>query len=507
MRRRGSLLAATLTVLLVAGGCTRNRPAPPPSPSPITAPHFRPGADGAGDPYFPKYGNGGYDVAGYDLDLRYDPKTGKLGGRATITATATQDLSRFDFDLAHLKASEVTVDGAAATSRATGNELIVTPAAGIPNGRKFTVVVEYGGTPDQLENKSLGNGGWIRTGDGGIALGQPESASTWYPVNDHPSDKATFTLAMTVPDGLEAISNGVPGPRRSQDGWTTWRWTESSPMASYLSTVVIGQYRITTSTHDGKPMIIAVPDSMPATSTAARSLARTGEITDYLASVFGPYPFDANGGVVVTDDRIGYALENQSRPVYGAPFFTGAEPNEGVVAHEIAHQWFGDSVSLSRWQDIWLNEGFATYAEWLWSEKSGKQTAQELFDKAYASFDWKNTPGDPGAARIFGDAVYQRGGMVVHALRKAIGDDAFFRLLKTWTGEHRNGNVDTAQFIAAAEKISGKNLDGFFAAWLNGTTRPPVNRNDPQDTSGEGAGDHSPASSPVARRSPLGATE
>ncbi|GAA2870822.1 peptidase [Actinoplanes cyaneus] len=437
-----------------------------------TATEFRPGAEGAGDPYFPKYGNGGYDVAGYDLDLRYDPAAGTLAGRATITATATQDLSRLDFDLAHLTVSKITVDGVAATASATGNELVVTPATGIPEGRGFTVVAEYGGTPGLLENKTLGNGGWLRTRDGGVALGQPESASTWYPVNDHPSDKATFTLAMTVPDGLEVISNGVPGPRATKDGWTTWRWSEAAPMASYLSTVVIGQYRIGTSTHGGKPMIVAVPESLPENGPAARSLARTGEITDYLASVFGPYPFDANGGVVVDDDRIGYALETQSRPVYGSTFFDKANP--GVVAHELAHQWFGDSVALTRWRDIWLNEGFATYAEWLWSEHDGGKPAQQQFDTTYASTDWTQPAADPGPDRIFSDAVYERGALVVHALRRTIGDEAFFRLLKTWTSERGNGNGDTAQFIATAEKVSGKDLDTFFTAWLTGTTAPAL---------------------------------
>ncbi|WIM97204.1 M1 family metallopeptidase [Actinoplanes oblitus] len=462
MTRRGSL--PLLALLLVAAGC-----------APDAAPGFEPGADGAGDPYFPRYGNGGYDVAGYDLDLRYDPKAGRLGGRATITATATQDLSRLNFDLAHLSASGVTVDGAAATSRADGNELVITPAAGIPSGRRFTVVVDYAGIPDQVENKALGNGGWIRTGDGGgIALGQPESASTWYPVNDHPSDKATLTLAMTVPDGLQVISNGVPGPRATKDGWTTWRWTESAPMASYLSTVVIGKYRISTSTHDGKPMIIAVPESMPATGAAARSLAMTGQITDYLASVFGPYPFDANGGVVVTDSRIGYALETQSRPVYGPSFFARGETNPGVVAHELAHQWFGDSVALHRWADIWLNEGFATYAEWLWTEHAGGQSAQRRFEQSYASTDWRQPAGDPGPERLFGAAVYERGALTVHALRRTIGDDAFFRLLKTWTSEHRDGNADTAAMIATAERLSGKNLDTFFQTWLYGDKMPPA---------------------------------
>ncbi|BCJ44374.1 peptidase [Actinoplanes ianthinogenes] len=461
MTRRGLLPA--LALLLVTGACTAD-----------SAPGFKPGADGAGDPYFPRYGNGGYDVAGYDLDLRYDPATGQLGGRATITATATQNLSRLNFDLAHLTASRITVDGAAASGSADGDELVVTPATGIPDGRRFTVVVDYAGVPGQLENKALGNGGWIKTTDGGIALGQPESASTWYPVNDHPSDKATLSLAMTVPDGLEVLSNGVPGKRDTRDGWTTWRWAERSPMASYLSTVVIGQYRISTSTHNGKPMIIAVPESMPATGPAARSLAMTGQITDYLASVFGPYPFDANGGVVVTDNRIGYALETQSRPVYGPTFFNGDETNPGVVAHELAHQWFGDSVALHRWEDIWLNEGFATYAEWLWTEHSGGESVQRRFEQSYASTDWRQPAGDPGPERLFGAAVYERGALTVHALRKTIGDDAFFTLLKTWTTEHRDGNADTAAMITTAEQLSGKDLNDFFQSWLYGTTRPPT---------------------------------
>ncbi|AEV81768.1 peptidase M1 [Actinoplanes sp. SE50] len=460
MRRRGPV--AVLAVLLIAGGCRSSGAAA-----------FTAGAIGAGDPYFPTYGNGGYDVAGYDLDLRYDPGSGQLGGRATITATATQSLSRFDFDLAHLTASKITVDGAAATAETAGNELVVTPATGIPSGRRFTVVVEYSGEPDQLENKALGNGGWIRTADGGIALGQPESASTWYPVNDHPSDKATFRLAMTVPDGLQVISNGVPGTTDRHGGWTTWHWAESAPMASYLSTVVIGHYRVTTGTHDGKPMIVAVPESVPATSPGARALARTGEIADFLAGLFGPYPFDAYGGVIVTDSRIGYALETQSRPVYGGDFFTKDE-NAGVVAHELAHQWFGDSVSLRRWQDIWLNEGFATYAEWLWAEHDGGRTAQQEFIIAYSSTDWTQPTGDPGPAHLFGSAVYQRGAMTVYALRRTIGDDAFLKLLTAWPAAHRDGNGTTEQFIALAEQTSGKDLKDFFHAWLYGTGKPPA---------------------------------
>jgi aminopeptidase N len=433
---------------------------------------FRPGADGAGDPYFPTYGNGGYDVAGYDLTLRYDPASGDLSGTATITATATQGLSRFDLDLAHLTASRVSVDGRAATSKARGDELVVTPAAGVPKGKAFTVVVTYGGKPRPLNNRALGVGGWHRTKDGGLALGQPESASTWFPVNDHPSDKATFKLAMTVPDGVEALSNGVPGPRATAAGWTTWTWSESAPMASYLATVVIGQYRVAGSVHDGKPMIIAIPESLTANGPAAQSVARTGEIADFLSTFFGPYPFDAYGAIVLNDPQVGYALETQSRPVYGNAFFRNG-PNSTVVAHELAHQWYGDSVALDRWQDIWLNEGFATYAEWLWLEHEGQRTAQQSFDRQYDGFDWRAPAGNPGADHLFGQAVYQRGAMTVHALRKAIGDPAFFALLKAWPAEHRNGNATTADFITAAEKASGKDLDPLFQTWLFGTAKPP----------------------------------
>ncbi|RZU52028.1 peptidase M1-like protein [Krasilnikovia cinnamomea] len=470
-------LAAGIAIVIAAGGCTsgRNSSADRPSAQASSrAPSFSPGAPGAGDPYFPTYGNGGYDVGGYDLALRFDPGTGRLSGTATITATATQDLSRFNLDLAHLTASEVTVDGRGATSQAEGNELVVTPAVGLLKDRPFTVVVRYAGVPQPLANEALGEGGWFRTADGAFAVGQPESASTWFPVNDHPSDKATFKLAMTVPDGLEVLSNGVPGRRTNAAGWTTWTWSEGAPMASYLATVAIGQYRITTGTHDGKPMIVAVPASMPAGDPAAKSLARTGEVTDFLATQFGPYPFDANGGVVVADDRLDFALETQTRPVYGDTWFDDGE-NTSVVAHELGHQWYGNSLALERWQDIWLNEGFATYAEWLWREHEGQATVAESFDRTYTKFkDWSQPTGKPGPDGIFDAAVYERGAMTLYALRRAMGDTAFAGLLKTWAAQQRDGNVTTTEFIAAAQQAAGgTDLDPVFQAWLFGTTKPP----------------------------------
>lgn len=658
-------------------------------------PTFTAGADGIGDPYYPLDGNGGYDVGKYDLAVSYDPATDQLTGVATITARATQNLSTFNFDFVGLKIRSMTVNGAAASSSRKGGELTVRPKSGIPTGTTFTVVARYDGVPTTLTE--FGLSGFIHTDDGAIVIGEPHVAATWFPANDHPRDKAAFSFHITVPQGVEAISNGVLVNQVTAGGWTTWNWNAVEPMATYLAMMAVGQFdmrsyvangikfwdgidsnlmadlapaippvdgsqmlwsqqadaaykRVTrtfnvppggaqlsfqvlrdteeffdfffveartaggtdwttlpdinghtnqdpgacpyisevhpflthyltdvppdlgdpnnpdddiffpcdpvgtsgawnaisgasdgwetwtvqlpnagattkqteislTSTSDesfqargvavdavigpsgqgttsfeadgntldgwavaasapaGSPgnantwttasAVPAVPGPGP---SALVSFDRQPEILAFEAKKFGDYPFSASGGVVDAVD-VGFALENQTRPTYSPVFFGDPTGNDFVVVHELAHQWFGDNLAVDAWQHIWLNEGFATYAEWLWSEDQGLGTAQDNYDFWASVFPpddefWALPIGDPGVGHEFDFEVYIRGAMTLHALRVEVGDSKFFRILREWASTQAGGNVTTNEFIALAESVARRDLDPLFAMWL-----------------------------------------
>jgi hypothetical protein len=636
---------------------------------------FSPGAPGIGDPYFPLDGNGGYDVSSYRLDLRYDPSTDRLSGLATISARATQNLSRFNLDLHGLTVRSIVVDRRVANFGRSGDELTVTPLRGLHRGERFTVIVAYDGVPETLEDGS----GFVHTDDGALVVGQPHVAATWFPVNDHPLDKASYEFHITVPAGREAVANGVLRDTDTRRGWTTWTWEAREPMASYLATATNGDFRLTSYRRDGIRFIDAVdPDlydpspprtgsryalsqkansafkrfgrtiSVPAsggkltfwvrrdternwdyffveahpvgsddwttladenghtsddtgftcfysdfmlhyqTRTADdtceptgttgtwnavsgtsdgyeqwsvdlapyagqqvevalsyasdslwqlsgvfvddivvpggagstsfeedgnaadgwhvlapppdisnendwiiggaadappttgeivdESLAREPEIVRFLEERFGRYPFSASGAIVDDAEGLGFALENQTRPIYAKEFFNSAESGAAVIVHELAHQWYGDDVAVSRWQYIWLNEGFASYAEWMWSEEEGNGTAQEIFDSiaAIPADDpfWSVVIGDPGPENLFDGAVYDRGAATLHALRVKIGDRRFFTLLRTWARTKSRGNGSIPEFIRLAERISRQQLDGFFDEWLFTGAKP-----------------------------------
>jgi hypothetical protein len=602
---------------------------------------------------------------------------------ARISARATQGLTRFNLDLEGLHVHSVEVDGRRAAWSRSGGELTVTPRRVLPSGDRFLVEVRYGGVPRTLPDGS----GFIHTDDGALVIGEPQVAATWFPVNDHPIDKAAYSFHITAPKSRKVVANGELVGRRTAHGWTTWHWKAREPMAPYLATANVGEWWMRGYEHQGIEMwdaidpdlfdpfaqartgeqlaisqstdfgyqrlsrrirvpaggatvsfwvtrnteqdwdhfvveahtvgqddwttlpdrnghtdrfpgaactfwqeihpflshyqsvagdectprgttgawhsasgasdgyerwtvdlarfagsqvelslsvvtddlvpfpgvfvddisvstgegstsfeqdgnvrdgwtvpgapagspgnavdwIVGTPEDEPATpgEIARGSLDRQGEIIDFLESRFGPYPFSAGGGIVDDLEGLGFALENQTRPIYARDFFTDSISGDSVVVHEIAHQWYGDSLALERWRHIWLNEGFASYAEWLWSEREGLGTAQQLFDFWYGIFPpddpfWQVRIGDPGRDALFDFAVYQRGAMTLHQLRLRIGDRAFFTVLRRWAQENEGGNVATPEFIALAEAVSGQELDGFFRRWLFTPGRPEV---------------------------------
>ncbi|MET9774710.1 M1 family metallopeptidase [Streptomyces sp. NPDC006367] len=436
-----------------------------------------PGASGARDPYFPKAGNGGYDVGHYDLKLAYDPGAGRLTGTAVITARATRDLSAFHLDLKGLDVGSVTVEGRDARFHRAGQELTVRPADELDDGETFRVTVRYSGRPVTITDPDGSQEGWLPTADGAVGLGQPTGSMAWFPGSHHPSDKATYDLAVTVPKGLGAVSNGELTGETTRGGRTTFTWHVAEPMASHVATVAVGEWETgRAATGDGLPVYTAVDPRQAAASREV--LGRIPEVMEWAEENFGPYPFSSTGAIVDRVEDAGYALETQNRP-----YFPGA-PDTVLLVHELAHQWYGNSVTPKTWRDMWLNEGFATYAEWLWAEDHGGDSAQETFDALYAGtyYDdadandsvWAFPPATPpDAAHISASPVYQRGAMVLHKIRRAVGDDAFRDLLRGWSAAHRHGNADTDDFTAYVERSApDEDFTGIWKDWLHGDGRP-----------------------------------
>ncbi|MFF2504975.1 M1 family metallopeptidase [Streptomyces sp. NPDC058067] len=428
-----------------------------------------PGAAGVRDPYFPRMGNGGYDTTHYSLTLGYERD--RLTGVADITARATQNLSAFNLDLKGMTVDGVTVGGRRARVERAGQELTIRPDASLRKGATFRTVVRYSGRPEKITDPDGSEEGWLPTEDGVLALGEPTGSMTWFPGNHHPSDKATYDIHVTVPEGLEAVSNGELAGKRTTGGRTTFDWHTAQPMASYVAMVAIGKFDTKAyNTPDGLPVYTAV-DAEEAGASAS-ILARIPEVIAWETKTFGRYPFSSTGAVIDRDGDSGYALETQNRPV-----FPGT-PELPTLVHELAHEWYGDSVTPKSWRDMWLNEGFATYGEWLWEEQHDGDSAQESFDHYYAKGGddpiWAFPPGKPsGAAHISDPPVYQRGAMVLHKIRETIGDARFFALLKSWPAAHRYGNADTADFTAYVEKHNpGKDLRPVWDDWLYGNGKP-----------------------------------
>jgi aminopeptidase N len=332
------------------------------------------------------------------------------------------------------------------------------------------VRIDYAGRPARVIDPDGTSEGWIPTADGAFVVNEPQGSPGWYPANDNPRDKATYDIAITVPEGITAIGNGRLASSRTQRGRTTWRWVEDSPMAPYLATATNGVFELRTG-HAGRLPLYHAVDPVEVPNGAFDRLRAEAEIIDFFSALYGPYPFSSGGGIVDHAPEVGYALESQTRSQYDST------PSPMLVVHEISHQWFGDAVALTVWPDIWLAEGFATFSEWIYGERHGGPTAQQEFDEVYArdAADplWVHPPANLGGPELlFTSPSYLRGAMTLQALRAKITDATFFALLRAWYARNRHANVTTADFVALAEQVSGRQLDGFFEAWLYAPGKP-----------------------------------
>jgi aminopeptidase N len=425
-----------------------------------------PGSDGLGDPYDPDLGNGGYDAQHYTLTLDVDVEANVIDAIAQIDAQATQDLSQFNFDLMGLEVENVLVNGEPAEFSRSEDELTITPGASLPADTQFSVEIHYGGTPVTI-TEDLPNIGWVRYATGIYVASEPSGAATWYPVNNHPLDKATYTYIVTVPEPYSVAANGLlQDTQENADGTRTFTWENDHVMASYLATIAIADFVV--ETQEG-PNGLPIRNYLEAhiAPTASQQLINTDEMIEYYESILGPYPFEAYG-VVYVDAPMGFlALETQTLSLFGASNLDDPTVEE-TVAHELAHQWFGDSISLTRWEDIWLNEGFATYVSYLWFEhRYSREVLDDTMEGYYGYLSQENfTPGRPGIDGLFNAGVYLQGAWTLHALRLEVGDEAFFEILRTYVEQYSYENATTEDFIAIAEEVSGEELGELFNAWL-----------------------------------------
>lgn len=433
------------------------------------------GAAGIGDPYFPTLGNGGYDVVHYDLALAIDVERGAINeGLATIAATAERGLTSFNLDFRGPPISRVTVNDEEADYVRRGGELVVSPAAVIAAGETFSVAVAYRGTPRPTDDPY--SAGWWPLGTSVFVAGEPAGAEVWYPVNGHPADKASYRFELTVPKPYEVVANGTLAEIRARGEARTFVWDAPDPMASYLVTLHAAELDFVDSTGPGGlPILHAFPPWLPAAER--REFERVPALIAFFEERFGPYPFASFGGTVVPEVTLNAALETQTMVIYDR-----RAVSEATIAHEIAHQWFGNSVGLERWQDIWLNEGFARYAEYLWLEETeGRAASEQALRRLYPGQAIAVVPGraplligDPGPDRLFAGQIYSRGALTLHALRLKVGDDTFFAILQSWAARYRHATATTDDFVAVAEEVSGAPLAPFFEAWLYGAGYPPL---------------------------------
>jgi aminopeptidase len=424
------------------------------------------------DPYIPERGSDEYSVLGYELELDYSVEQNQLGGRARVRVVAAQALQQLSLDLAGLRVSKVAVDGVATRWRHRGEKLHVTLPDRLGAGDEAVVEVRYAGKPGPTRSR-WGPVGWEELADGVVVAAQPSGACTWFPCNDLAGQKAPVRVTATAPSAYRVVGNGALLERRVHGSTTTWTYDQVEATSPYLVTLHVGRYDEVEVAGPPVPIRgIVAPEHRSAFHDA---FGRLPAMLDVFVDRFGPYPFAAGYTVVVCPEPLEIPLEAQGQAIFGTNHLAGDD--ERLIAHELAHQWFGNSLTAATWRDVWLHEGFACYAEWVWSEGSGGRPADEHAREHHARLarlDEDLVLGDPGPDDMFDDRVYKRGALTLHALRLELGDGSFFDLLRRWVDEHRHGVVTTEAFEALAAEVAGRSLDGLFDAWLRETALPEL---------------------------------
>ncbi|CAM4091534.1 M1 family metallopeptidase [Janibacter anophelis] len=428
------------------------------------------------DEYVPGHGDASFDVEHYDLVLDYKIAGNRLSGEAVLRCRALEDVSRIELDLHALKVARVQVDGAAIKYTHRSERLAVTLGRTVEQGDGFEVAVRYSGTPKQIRSRRLGEAGWEELEDGVLVAAQPHGSPSWFPCNDRPDNKATYDIALTTAKGYHVAVAGELADRSTRGQSTTWTYRQDDPMATYLATVQIGRYEVIEQEGGPVPVRVVAPVDRPREGFEA-AFGLQPQMLGFYAELFGDYPF-ASYTAVITDDDLEIPLESQGLSTFGRNFMRDDWECIRLVAHELSHQWWGNSVTLTHWRDIWLHEGFACYSEWLWSERIGLMTVGERAEVHHERVRTDDGDelllGDPGPDLMFDDRVYKRGALTLHALRCRIGDHAFFEVLQTWTAAMRHANVTTEMFIEHAERVTGLQLRDLFERWLYAVALPPL---------------------------------
>ncbi|MDX3691884.1 M1 family metallopeptidase [Streptomyces europaeiscabiei] len=466
-RVQAALLASAVSVCLIAASA--------PAPAvPL----------GVGDRLFPHLGNPGYDVESYDLAFTYPGSNREpLTAVTSIDAKTTSRLERVNLDFSHGKVGSVEVDGESAAFTSAGEDLVITPREPLSEGSRTRITVRHTSDPVYTGDEE---GGWVQTADGLAMANQADAAHVVFPCNDHPSDKAMFTIRVTVPYGYTAVSNGLATATDRAPGTTTWTYRTEHPMATELAQVSIGRSAVL---HRTGPHRLPVRDVIPAKDRAKLEpwLKKTPAQIEWMEGKVGRYPFETYG-VLIAEAQTGFELETQTLSLFERELFVRPEyPKwyvESIMVHELAHQWFGNSVSPRTWSDLWLNEGHATWYEALYAEETAGRTVEARMKAAYGASDsWRTAGGPPAAPKkprngqkigIFRANVYDGAALFLYALREKIGGPAFARLQRAWVAVHQDGVASTADFQELASAIAGRDLGDFFHAWLYEVKTPPM---------------------------------